>query len=567
MSECSNQPYGSAKPGSGGPGARTLRVPVLVVGAGPVGLALSVLLGRFGVDHLIVDRNRSTTEHPKSRGCTARTMETFRVWGLEDRIRRGALPAGSDNFWGCEAAAGPVLYVTHPEPPSLHTPSPKCMVAQDVVEEALADAVGASRHATLLRLCELSEFDQDETGVRARLRHLTSGEDLEVNARYMVACDGAGSHIRRQLGIELIGPDLLALLANYYYRADVSHLPHVRQTTAFDVRPRDPSIPPAMILATGNTADRWLYIQRLDHEGQPLHAEDELAAIVRGHWGIADLKVELINVMTWRMSAQIPSAFRRERVILAGDAAHRFPPTGGMGLNSGVQDAQNLGWKLALVLRGLAPDCLLDTYETERRQVAVSNCEWSTGNFRRMETVLIDAYARRDQDPLQWRQAILDLDNHLNSEGQALGHIYQDGALIDDGSPVPPHDHRYYWPCDRPGARFPHLWLDPSWRESTIDWFDTAFVLVCGTDAAGWAAAGEKVARSIPVPLQIRRLPTMAGPLSIGPDGAVLVRPDGHVAWRPDRACADEAGALEAAITLVLYGNPASEANCMRNRD
>jgi tetracenomycin A2 monooxygenase-dioxygenase len=150
------------------------------------------------------------------------------------------------------------------------------------------------------------------------------------------------------------------------------------------------------------------------------------------------------------------------------------------------------------------------------------------------------------------------MDNHLNSEGQAFGKTYERGAFIDDGSPRPPHDHRHYWPSDRPGSRFPHMWLDAALTESTIDWFDTAFVLVCGPEGSEWEEAARAVAPSgkdeAGVPLVARRLPALAGPFSFGAEGAVLVRPDGYVAWRPDGPMRDKATAIKQALERILDG-------------
>lgn len=530
---------------------------ILIVGGGPVGMALGLVLDRCGVDHVIVERNPTTTTHPKSRGCTARTMENFRVWGIEDRIRAGGLPPEADALWSCETATGRVHAVGRPEPMTHQMPAPKCMVAQDVVEAALADVVEPNRHTQFLRQTELVSFDQDADGVTARVRSCTTGEEREVRTRYLIGCDGSGSRVRKAVGIEMEGPELLARLANYYYRADVSHFPYAGKTFCFSVSPPDPHVPTGVgILATGPKSDRWLWVQILEHDDQPLYGEDELVPIVRAHWGIPDLEVELLGVMTWRMSAQIPTAFRRGRVILAGDAAHRFPPAGGMGLNSGIQDAQNLGWKLALVARGLAPDRLLDTYEAERRPVALSNCAWSTGNVERMPRTA-QAFQNRETDVAGFRQAQIESDNHLHSSGQAMGHIYERGAVVDDGSPVPPHDARYYWPTDRPGARFPHMWLDTACTRSTIDWFDDrAFTLVCGPRGGAWATAAAAVAETTRVPLRARALPFMAGPFTFPDDGAVLVRPDGHVGWRPgpDAGAGDEASALGEALDRIVRG-------------
>lgn len=512
-------------------------VPVLIVGGGPAGMSLALLLNRFGVNSLLAERRATTTTHPKSRGCHARTMEQFRVWGIEDRIRRAGLPQESDVACWCESLNGPLVAYTQPAP-TTNTPSPRSIVPQDAVEEALDDALLRSPLADVRRNTELVDFEQDSAGVVARLRRVTDGHHYEVRAQYLVGCDGASSRVRSQLGVVMDGPEQMALMANHYYRADVSHFPHVRSAIGFLVRPRDRSKEDTIVLATGPVGDRWLTVQKLRDGEEPM-SEARLIEAVREQWGLPKLHVERINVMNWKMSAQVAQQFRMGRVFLAGDAAHRFPTAGGNGLNSGVQDVHNLAWKLAAKLCRAADDALLDTYEAERRPVAQSNTAFSVGNQHRIDR-MDEAFVRRHEDPETWRELLRDQDKQLHSDGQSMGFIYTDGAVVDDGSPVPPHDAQRYWPTDRPGARFPHLWLDVEQTESTIDWFDTAFVLVCGPDADGWQRAGEMLADRLSVPLQIKRLPHLLGPLTIERDGAVLVRPDGHVAWR-----ALQSGAVE----------------------
>lgn len=522
--------------------------PVLIVGGGPTGMSLALCLDRFGIPSVLVERNASTTTHPRSRGCTARTMELFRVWGVEDRVRAGGLPASSDVVCWCTSLSGPFVGTSHPEP-SVHSPAPKAIAPQDAVEEALADALSALPGVDVRRGTELLSFAHDGQGVTARLRTLATGEETELRAAYLIGCDGAASSVRRSAGVEMEGPATLATMASHYFRADLGHLPHVRDFIGYMVQPDDPGTPPVSVLATGPDGDRWIYMQRLA-EGEEPFGEEELVRLARRYWAMPDLDVRRINVVTWRMSAQVAERFRAaDRVFLAGDAAHRFPPSGGQGLNSGVQDAHNLAWKLALVLKGDARDGLLDTYESERRPVALSNNAWSVGNLQRLGR-LQEAFARREEDETGWRAALIDQDNHIHSEGQAMGFVYDSAAVVGDGTPPPPHDSRFYWPTDRPGARFPHMWTDPGRTGSTIDWFDTAFVLVCGPDATDWRTAGERLAKETGAPLHVRTLDGLYGPLTIGTEGAVLVRPDGHVAWRA-RTRGDE-GALREALRRVL---------------
>ncbi|RYE71030.1 MAG: hypothetical protein EOO81_06820, partial [Oxalobacteraceae bacterium] len=232
-------------------------------------------------------------------------------------------------------------------------------------------------------------------------------------------------------------------------------------------------------------------------------------------------------------------------------AAHRFPPNGGFGMNSGIHDAHNLAWKLKLVLDGVAGPALLDTYDVERRPIAESNADFSLGNQRRFTQT--DAALRSGNED-QIGFWIRDTDNHIHSTGQSLGFSYEEGAVVQDGTVRYPLQPRHYQPSDRPGSRYPHAWLNLSRTKSTLDWFDRDFVLVTGPKADGWLEAGRRVLAKAGVNLQIQQLDyhDEHGGLGIGLRGAVLVRPDGHVAWRMPWLPADPAAELSGALGKVI---------------
>lgn len=527
-----------------------IRTQVLIVGGGPVGMALALALERFGIDCVVIERSATTTDHPKARGLNARTMEIFRTWGIEGTVRACGMRTHSDIVHWCANLAGPIEGSTHPEG-TVSSPTPKSLVCQNFVEDCLEEALRTARHVDFRRLHEFVGLAEADGQVTARIRNLRDGQDLQVEARYAVACDGASSGVRDALGIQMDGPLELARFANHYYKADVGHFPHLRGAFAYIVRPDDPEAASFELLGANPDGKHFIYQQRLVEEtDQPL-SEEELISLVRTHWEMPDLKIEPISLMKWRMSAQVAERFRQSRVFLAGDAAHRFPPTGGMGLNSGVQDVHNLAWKLAFVLRDLADPVLLDTYENERRPVALSNTAWSSGNFERMGRTT-EAFRRRKEDPAGWRAAVVEMDNHFHTDGQTLGQIYDSAAVIKDGAAKPAADSRYYWPSDYPGGRFPHIWTDVLRTKSTIDWFEGRFVLVCGPKADAWRAAGEAIQASSPVLLDVHSLIDLRGPLTIRPEGAVLVRPDGFVAWRSIVAVTDPETMLRAVLNRLL---------------
>lgn len=530
------------------------RTSVFIVGGGPVGLAMSLLLDRFGIDCVVVEKNATTTDHPKSRGCWVRTMEIFRQWGIEKAIRDRGLQDNSDMFVFLDSIAGHEFGRTRPEPNTGHTPAWKSLVAQDAVEGEILRVVERSQHVTVLFNTEWELFEETNSGVRIKTRSSVTGETEEWHATYLIAADGAGSRTRRAAGIDMVGPSTLAVMSNEYWRADLSHLPIAREAAGFIIVPSRPDLPRAGILNT-NGRDRWLTVTQIglaqDDRERPW-TDQEFIEIARGHAGIPDLDVTLLNCSIWRVSMQVAETFRKGRVLLVGDCAHRFPPTGGFGLNSGVQDAHNLAWKLAFVLKGIASERLLDSYSSERKPVAQSNANFSYGNRLRFG-LTDDAVRSRNPDRIQFW--INDMDNHLHSIGQNLGHNYEDGAVIPDGTVTKALNSRYYTPTDRPGARFPHIWLDPSRKRSTLDWFDKEFAVVAGPLGNEWLEAGKQVSEKTGVALSLKQL-SAADPtegFQLGVRGAVLVRPDGHVAWRMPWLPSDPARELAGALSALLH--------------
>lgn len=525
---------------------------VFVVGGGPIGLATAVLLHRFAIPAIVVEKSPTTTDHPKSRGCFSRTMELFRQWGVEDAIRRRGLPIGSD-IWVCaKSLVGEELGRTTPEPNLGHTPSWKSMVAQDAVEEELLTVVRNSPYVRVLFSTEMTGLEEIEDGVAVTTRCLETGTESVWQARFLVAADGAASDVRQAVGIPMDGPPSIAVMSNDYWRCDLSHISRLADVAGCRIFSDVPGIPASMILNTDGR-DRWLTVTQIGTGANRVEPPslDATVSMIRQQVGMPDLPVQMINRSIWRVSRQVARKFRSKSVFLAGDAAHRFPPTGGYGLNSGVQDAHNLVWKLAFVLKGQGGERLLDSYDSERRPVAHSNADFSMGNRKRMETM---ERAMRSDDSDWKRFWIRDLDNHLHSIGQQLGFSYETGAVISDGTAAVPVTPRSYVPSDRPGSRFPHYWLDPERTRSTLEWFDTDLTLVTSPLGTPWLdAVREHSARS-----DIRIVPRVleghhfTDSLQMGLKGAVLVRPDGHVAWRIPYAPGDPLRELSGAVTELL---------------
>lgn len=526
---------------------------VFIVGAGPTGLAMALLMDRFGVPFVVVERNAGLTEHPRARGTWVRTMELFRQWGIERAVKARGLPEDANGFAFVESITGHEYGRVPREIDYGQTPAWKCTVSQDVVEEELYRVV---RESKLGRVCFGTEFLRHEEtgdGLVATTRDVATGQETRWSARYLVAADGAGSGLRRQLDIAMTGPSSLAVMNNDYWQGDLSHVPSVRQVGVFRILPTDAGVTPASVLNT-NGADRWLTVTKVGDGADatpPQRSDAEVVRLARAHSGIAILDVRIINRSVWRVSKQVAARYARGRAFLVGDAAHRFPPTGGYGMNTGIQDAHNLAWKLALVLRGQAGEALLDTYDQERRPIGQANADFSHGNtvrFMKMEE------AFRSRNPQAVDFWIKDVVHHSHSIGLGLGFSYDEGAIVPDGTAPRGLTLARYDPSDRPGGRFPHLWLDLARQHSTLDLFDRDFVIVHGPKSADWQAAARDVAQSLGVAVRTHELESVdpRDGLDMSLHGAVLVRPDGHVAWRMPWVPADPAASLAAALNQIL---------------
>jgi 2-polyprenyl-6-methoxyphenol hydroxylase-like FAD-dependent oxidoreductase len=525
----------------------TLEVPVLIVGGGPVGLCSSLLLSRHGVPSLLVERHPGTSIHPRARGVNMRTMEFFRVWGVEDAVRAaGSALVETGTVIVTTTLAGAELsrITIGGAAPGADDASPAraCQCAQDALEPVLLAHARTYGHGTFRFHCALEDFTQDAEGVTAMLRDRQSGETTTVRARYLIAADGASSGIRATLGVPVTGPGVLRSQISILCRADLTAL--VAHRPAILYRVNNPEV--TGVFMAVNLTDRWDFVTAVGRgERTELPTPERCREIIRMAAGVRDLDVEILQVLPWNLAAQVAEQFRTGRVFLMGDAAHVIPPTGGYGMNTGVADAHNLAWKLTAVLGGWAGPALLDSYDTERLPA---------GCFAMREALL---NAPRAQTPNPRPEQF----SHL---GMALGISYTSDAVIPDGTAAPAVANPVtdYLPTARPGHRAPHVWLARDGeRVSTIDLYDTAFTLLAGAAGRGWCAAADQVARSLGVPLRAYRIGEgdltdpdgrWAPTYGVAGDGAVLVRPDGYVAWRAQEGRGDLAGTLDGVLRGVL---------------
>jgi putative polyketide hydroxylase len=493
---------------------RTPEVPVLVVGGGPAGLVTCLLLAHHGIRSCLVERHPGTSILPRANSINLRTMEILRVLGLEPEVKAAGVNVnGLPLVLDLEALDGPVLRsvpnlnVADPDAPGSPSPAEYVFCTQDVLEPLLLEKLRRSGLCEINFGTQLSSIDQDDGQVRAHLADRDGRARREVTAEYMVAADGADSTTRRALGIGVTGHDNLCNEINVLFEADL--WPALGGRRAIIYRLHNRWLEGHVVFRNNDGGNRWTLL--MPDFGEP--TPERCARLIRRLAGDPHLEVEVLLVGSWVRAALLADRFRDRRVFLTGDAAHRVTPAGGMGMNTAIQSAHNLAWKLAAVLRGWAGLELLDSYETERRPVAARTVE------------------------LSYR-----LENDRSYVGRMLGHIlgtaYGAGALVPDGTPPPHLDDPVaeYRPTARPGHRAPHAWVSIGGRRrSTIDLFDGRFVLLSADPRWCAAATDLDVTTTVPMVAHVINDEGWARLYGIGEEGAVLVRPDGYVAWRTQR--------------------------------
>ena len=534
-----------------------LDIPVLIAGGGPVGLTASLLLSRHGVRSLLVERHPGTAIVPKARGINARTMEMYRQCGVEAAIRAAGLSEerrGRLIVW-TETLAGKEIERRVPgraTPKNMAvTPTTNCLCAQDDLEPVLRRFAETAGPGALRFNTELTSFSQKDGSVTGTMTDRVTGEETRFSARYLIAAEGAQSRVRRSLGVQMIGEEKVYDSVNILFNADLRQWTEHRPAALYFVE--QPELRGTFL--TINGTDRWGFLihspSQYGYKPGDFTSE-RCAALIRQAVGIPELVVSVLGVSPWEASAIVADRYREGAVFLAGDAAHEMPPTGGFGLNTGVQDVHNLAWKIAAVLRGQADDALLDSYHAERQPLA--------------ETITRAALANAMSMGRTTRQsgAVLPRREFLNEQGLIYGLCYESMAVIPDGTPpVEVTDPvTEYVPSARPGSRAPHVWLQRGGEQlSTIDLFGSHFVLLAGRDGDAWRQAIHQIEPSWPplIGFTVGGKEDLIDPdgnwheaYGVETDGAVLVRPDGYVAWRGRSGASRPREVLRAVVDGVL---------------
>jgi 2-polyprenyl-6-methoxyphenol hydroxylase-like FAD-dependent oxidoreductase len=516
-------------------------VPVLVIGGGPVGLALAGDLGWRGIGCTLVEQSDGSIYQPRMDLVGVRTMEFCRRWGLVPAVEGSPYPRdyAQDNIYLTSLTGYELGRERFPgigqAPPPKESPQRRERCPQNMFDPILRAFAASQKNVALRYRTRLVSFTQNADLVTAVVENAETGAREEILARTIVGCDGARSLVRETLGIAMQGNPVLTYTTNVIFRC-----PHLLSLHDKGKAYRHIFIGPegtwSTIVAI-NGRDEWRF-SIIGGSEQRDYTTDDIKAAIRRAVG-RDFEFEILSVLPWVRRELVAERYRGGRGFIAGDAAHVMSPTGGFGMNTGIQDVVDLSWKLAATIEGWGGDDLLDSYGIERQPIGTRNVTEASGNLRRMLSVpphpdLLDdtpqGAATREKVGREFSETMR---REWFTLGAHLGYRYENSPICwTDGTAAPPDDPRAYVPTARPGHRAPHAFLADG--RSTLDLFGRGFALIgFGADAAQAAPLLEAArARRLPLTFTAIAEPHIA---ALYQRKFVLVRPDGHVAWRGDR--------------------------------
>jgi 2,4-dichlorophenol 6-monooxygenase len=578
--------------------AADIETPVLVVGAGPSGLAMSLFLARQGVDHLTITKFRWTANGPRAHITNQRTVEIFRDMGIEDEILKAAQSADymAYNVWAT-SFAGPELgrlraWGNHRDRGDEYretSPSPLANCPQHVMEPILLkNAIAAG--SKIRFHTELVDFVQDEDGVTSTLVDRDTGRHFTVRSQYLVGCDGGRSLIATKAELPNLGQMGLGAAASVWFKADLSaYTAHRPGVLYWILQPGSDYFVGSGTLINVRAWDEWVMVIQYDPTaGEFELGEEEAIRRIRRIVGREDIEPEIRAISHWTINHLVAERYSSGRVFCAGDAVHRHPPTNGLGTNTSVQDSYNLAWKLRHVLDGTAGPALLDTYSEERQPVGQQVVDRAMASLETMSYIPkalgfrpgqsseegwrnVDLLTSDAREGREMRAALADAferqNVQFNAHGIELGQRYRKGAVAPDPRPEPAYERDpelYYHATTWTGARLPHAWL--SREDRLVSTHDLAgkgqFALLTGHGGRDWhkaaAAVGERMGlsircTSIGIGLDYEDLEYRWMRIrEVEEDGCILIRPDMHVGWRSLTLPASPELELERALATIL---------------
>lgn len=499
-----------------------LTIPVIIIGAGPVGLSASIALSRQGIHNIVIEKHPDTSIHPKARGVNVRTMELCRLWGAEQQIRQSELPVTARRFlWMNHVKGeiqGDVSFVTEQEDIS---PTEPCLLSQDIFEQKLLACLKTQKNSQVYFNTRVINIEQDDQFVYCELENLIDNTCTKIHCQYLIAADGANSFVRKKFNISMDGIPILGTHVSVYCETDLSPWLSDKPFAVMAFTDKEQM---GRVMMAVDLKRRWIFSKRVTDANEILTKEAGIQ-LVRATVDEPELPVNVINISKWEMAALNAQQYRHGRIFLCGDAAHRIPPTGGMGMNTGIGDAHNLAWKIAHVIQGYADQTLLDSYEQERKPLAQTTIDWSVINANRLRAIF---QSLMDGNHNAFYEGLKEQAKHINHIGLDIGFIYAEGQRFDPNT---------YKSKAIVGMRAPHCWLSYNNHTiSTIDLFERNYVLLAGENCMV-----EKL--KLPIPEKYPKTTLVIGKdvhvlnqdfyacYQLTKEQAVLVRPDGHIAW------------------------------------
>ncbi|KAF1356403.1 FAD-binding monooxygenase-like protein [Delphinella strobiligena] len=505
-----------------------LKVPVLIVGGGIVGLAASLCLSKYGINSMLIERHAGKSIHPRARSVNARSMELFRGLGIEDRVREaGASMSATMGIYNEQTLKEVIEARPRKEGPrkipltglfAPVSPVTGTFVTQDMIEPVLVD-IARQRGGELKFYTECVDIKQDENGVAATLKDRESGNTYTVRADYLIAADGANSPIRTRLNVPTTGRGTMSHLINILFHADLKSLVQGREFSLCMIeRPKV-----CGLFTSINNSDRWVFHLSYD----PSKGE----------------KASDFPPKKCRELLRIAETLQHGRIFLAGDAAHQMPPWAGQGANSGVADAYNLTWKLAAVLKGHANKALLETYDVERIPVRRVAAETSADAADERGIVATKKNLKVAMSLLSRARIISGHGYCYKSEAICIKDTFPLGGLTWRPWTLP----SLLFSIDgSPGSRVPHVWVEHQGKRiSTLDLCGKSFVLLAGAEGTSWLETAKKVSSGLNIDIAaysvgpegdlVASRAEFESAAGIYPQGAILVRPDDFVVFPSSR--------------------------------
>jgi 2,4-dichlorophenol 6-monooxygenase len=576
---------------------------VLIIGTGPAGSASAALLSSYGIDNMVINRYRWLANSPRAHITNQRTMEVLRDLGNEVEAE-AYMHATDQELMGtnvfCESLSGEELgrlqtWGNHPNSKAEHLLSSPTFMNDlpQTFMEPLLFKTACSRGTQARMSCEYQNHIEDEEGVLTTILDRLTNEKFTVRSKYLIGADGGNSKVVENTGLPIEGEMAIAGSINFLFKADLTkYVAHRPSVLYWVMQPGSNVGGIGMgVVRMVRPWNEWLAIWGYDINGpRPELSDNEAKEIIRDLVGDRKLDIDLQGVSYWTNNDAYATQLSKGRVFIMGDAAHRHPPSNGLGSNTSIQDAFNLCWKMALVLKGQAGETLLESYNVERAPIAkqiVTRANKSIGEFgpifealglightdpEIMKANMIKRCNNDEQAAEQrrkLREAIAFKKYEFDAHGVEMNQRYDSTAIFKDGQPDPgfvEDEELHYQPTTWPGARIPHIWLfenSTGKKVSTLDLTGKGkFSIITGIGGEDWLVAAKEIEKDTGIFIRT----VMIGPRheiadhtgdwarasDISDNGCLLVRPDQHIAWRAHKLTENPTLDMYNAIKLIL---------------